>query len=239
MLRTWGSNRFVVPHGVTIDDRDNIWLTDVKLHQVSKYTPSGQLLLTVGVAGVAGRDGQHFDGPTDVAVLPDGSFYVSDGYGNARIAKFSADGRFEFDWGSRGRAAGQFRVPHAIAVGPSGQVYVADRENLRVQVFSKSGRFLRQWSTLPLEKPFGLSIYRGRIFVTGDAVQSPTQSLPIRVAQFSEEGTLLSTSVAQSRLGPGADDLAISDRGSIFVVGPWKHGIEKFVKRRTRQERRR
>jgi peptidylamidoglycolate lyase len=235
VLRDWGSNRFVVPHGLTIDSCDNVWLTDVKLHQVFKFSPSGQLLLTIGEAGVAGRDGEHFNGPTDVAVLPNGSFYVADGYGNARVAKFSADGRFEFEWGSRGISEGQFRLPHAIAIGAGDQVYVADRENSRVQVFSNSGEYLRQWSTWPLEKPFGLSINRGRVVVTGDAPQQPSVLSSIRIAQFTDDGTLLSTTTPLARTEPGGDDVGIANDGSIFVVGPWEHGVEKFVPFRARR----
>ena len=227
VLRTWGADHFAVPHGLTIDDQDNIWLTDVKLHQVFKFSPSGQLLLTIGEAGVAGRDGRHFDGPTDVAVLPDGSFYVTDGYGNARVAKFSADGSFQFDWGTRGTAPGQFRIPHAIDVGPRNRVYVADRENGRVQVFSETGMFVREFSTRPLEKPFGISVDRGRVVVTGDAPRQ-TEHSSVRLAQFSADGTLLSTAPALVT-GPGGDDLAVASDGSIFVVGPWEHGVEKFV----------
>lgn len=78
-LRSWGANLFLMPHGLTIDQQDNVWVTDVLLHQVLKFSPSGELLLTVGQARVAGADRLHFDQPTDVAVLPDGSFYVADG----------------------------------------------------------------------------------------------------------------------------------------------------------------
>jgi peptidylamidoglycolate lyase len=236
-LRAWGSNRFVVPHGLTIDAHDNVWTTDVKLHQVMKFSPSGELLLVLGEAGVSGRDSTHFDGPTDVAVLPDGSFYVSDGYGNARVAKFTANGRFEFSWGSRGKAEGQFRIPHAIAVSRKGQVYVADRENSRVQIFSKLGGFVREWSTLPVEKPFGLSLYNGRVALTGDVAQTAPLPSSIRIAEFSEWGKLLSTTVTLREVGQGGDDIAISSGGDIYVVGPWKHGIERFVRRHARQQR--
>lgn len=112
-LRSWGANTFVMPHGLTIDLQDNVWLTDVGLHQVFKFSPDGKLLLTLGEARVPGADRTHFNKPTDVAVLPDGSFYVSDGYGNTRVVKFSATGRFEFEWGRRGTAQGNliFRMP--------------------------------------------------------------------------------------------------------------------------------
>jgi len=92
----WGAGLFVHPHGLRVDSHDNIWLTDDGLQQVFKYSHDGKLLLTVGTARSVGCDATHFNGPTDIAVEPDGSFYVADGYGSSRIAKFSADGQFLF-----------------------------------------------------------------------------------------------------------------------------------------------
>jgi peptidylamidoglycolate lyase len=127
----WGDNLFVMPHGLTVDDQDNLWVTDVGRHQIFKFTHDGDLLLSVGTDRSPGDDSTHFNLPTDVAVLPDGSFYVSDGYANTRVAKFSSTGQFEFQWGSPGSEAGQFDLPHGIAVDEDGRVYVADRSNLR------------------------------------------------------------------------------------------------------------
>lgn len=144
LLQSWGAGRFLIPHGLAIDAAGNIWLTDVGLHQVFKYTPSGELLLSVGEARVAGDDAQHFNMPTDVAVAADGTFFVADGYGNSRIVKFAADGRFLLAWGEAGDAAGEFNVPHSITLGPDDLLYVADRGNARVQVFTQDGRFVRE-----------------------------------------------------------------------------------------------
>ncbi|MCA9996158.1 MAG: hypothetical protein KDE56_10450, partial [Anaerolineales bacterium] len=145
LLNSWGENRFVMPHGLSIDDNDNVWLTDVGLHQVYKFDTAGNLLLTLGEAGVPGSDAAHFNRPTDVAVRSDGSFYVSDGYVNSRIVRFDANGRFLLAWGMPGTAVGEFDVPHSLDVDATGRVYVADRGNARVQIFDENGRFLISW----------------------------------------------------------------------------------------------
>jgi peptidylamidoglycolate lyase len=112
----WPENLFAMPHGLTIDAHDNVWLTDVALQQVYKFSPEGQLLLTLGERGVAGADLAHFNRPTAVAVAGDGSPYVSDGYNNSRVMKFSADGKFLFQWGTKGSGPGQFDLPHWVAI---------------------------------------------------------------------------------------------------------------------------
>jgi len=145
IINSWGSGRFVMPHGLTVDRRNNIWLTDVGLHQVFKFSYDGKLLLKLGEAGIAGNDKAHFNKPTDVAVAADGSFYISDGYGNSRIVKFSASGKYLLEWGKSGTKPGEFDIPHAIDLDKSGNVYVADRENARIQVFTADGIFISQW----------------------------------------------------------------------------------------------
>jgi peptidylamidoglycolate lyase len=102
VIEKWGAEMFVMPHGLTIDHEDQLWLTDVGLHQVFKFDARGNLLMTVGERGVAGQDATHFNMPTDVAIAPDGTFYVSDGYINSRITKFSADGQLITSWGTKG-----------------------------------------------------------------------------------------------------------------------------------------
>ena len=107
-LAEWGAKAFALPNGITIDASDNAWLTDVALHQVYKYSHDGALLLTVGERGVPGEDSLHFNRPSGVVAAPDGSFYVSDGYGNNRVMAFAPDGRFLFQWGVKGQGPGQF-----------------------------------------------------------------------------------------------------------------------------------
>lgn len=144
IINSFGDSLFIMPHGLTVDGSDNIWVTDVGLHQVFKFTHEGKLLMKLGEAKVAGKDSSHFDKPTDVAVAKDGSFYVSDGYGNSRIIHFSAGGKYLFEWGKRGGREGEFNVPHAIDLDADGNVYVADRENKRIQVFTATGKFVKQ-----------------------------------------------------------------------------------------------
>ncbi len=103
------------------------------------------MLLQLGEKGVSGTDQGHFNLPTDVACGPDGTVYVSDGYGSARVVKFSSDGEFLLEWGKRGTAPGEFGLPHNLVVDETGRVYVTDRDNQRIQVFDSDGKFLDEW----------------------------------------------------------------------------------------------
>ena len=156
LLNSWGDSLFIMPHGLTVDKNNNVWVTDVGLHQVFKFSHTGELLMKIGEANVPGNDATHFDKPTDIAVADDGSFYVSDGYGNSRVIKYSADGKYLFEWGRSGSGKGEFDIPHGITLDEKGNVYVADRGNARVQVFDSAGKFLKQW------KDESLCRYAGR-----------------------------------------------------------------------------
>jgi len=170
LLRSWGGNMFVMPHGLSIDSKGNYWLTDVGLHQVFKYSPAGKLLLRLGEAGVRGGDRVHFDKPTDVAVAEDGSFYVSDGYGNSRIIEFSAQGKYLLEWGRKGSGDGEFNIPHNLELDNAGNVYVADRENKRIQVFTPNGRFIRKITSPDFGKITSLVFgANGRLYAADDA----------------------------------------------------------------------
>jgi peptidylamidoglycolate lyase len=146
VINSWGDHLFIMPHGLTVDSANNVWLTDVGLHQVFKFGSSGKLLMKLGVAGEAGDDQTHFNQPTDVAIAPDGSFYVSDGYGNSRVVKFSAQGKYLLEWGTKGKGPYQFNIPHGLTLDKAGNVYVADREHKRVAVFTPQGKFLKQYT---------------------------------------------------------------------------------------------
>jgi len=145
LIASWGARTFLVPHGITLDDRQNIWLTDVALQQVFKFSHDGRLLMTLGQARVGGWDATHFNQPTDIAIRKDGAFYVSDGYVNSRVALFDGRGRFLQEWGKKGGAEGQFSNPHGLSLVAGGDVLVADRENSRLQLFDREGVFKRQW----------------------------------------------------------------------------------------------
>jgi DNA-binding beta-propeller fold protein YncE len=164
-LSSWGAGMFKFPHSIRFDDEDFAWLSDEHLQQYYKFTADGQLLRTIGVRGfrsdtgvpdddftsVAWKKVTHgggpFNLPTDIAIAPDGCMFMSDGYGNARIHKFSADGKHLFSWGEPGKGPGQFNLPHGVWIDRRGRLLVADRENDRVQVFDQQGKLLDIWST--------------------------------------------------------------------------------------------
>lgn len=140
-INAWGANHFVMPHGLMVDHNNHIWVTDVALHQVFKFSHDGKLIMKLGEASVGGNDSLHFNRPTDVTVDKDGSFYVSDGYRNSRVVKFSADGKYVKEWGTFGKGAGQFMIPHGLAIDDKEMIYVADRQNNRIQLFDKNGNY--------------------------------------------------------------------------------------------------
>ncbi|MBK8905398.1 MAG: hypothetical protein IPM53_29720 [Anaerolineaceae bacterium] len=235
LLNSWGENRFVMPHGLSIDNEDNVWLTDVGLHQVYKFDPNGRLLLTLGEAGVAGSDETHFNRPTDVAVRPDGSFYVSDGYLNSRVARFAADGRYLFAWGSAGAGAGEFDVPHSLALDAAGRVYVADRGNARVQIFDEDGRFLTSWQDdLRLGRPWAVRVGDdGFVYVVDGGDQNNWLPDRARILKLTTAGEIVDRFGAYGRqpghfIWPHA--LAVAADGTLYVaeVGSGRR-IQKFL----------
>lgn len=135
-------------HGLHVDPWDNVWITDVSRHLVLKFSPAGELLTTFGTDRTTGCDATHFYQPTHVCVMPEGDFYVSDGYGNSRIVHFDRNGKFLHEWGRRGTEPGEFHTPHVIVTDRNNRLYVSDRENDRIQVFSPGGEVLAVWSDL-------------------------------------------------------------------------------------------
>jgi sugar lactone lactonase YvrE len=154
VLGSWGEGVFVRPHMVKCDEDDNIWAIDDNGHALYLYSPEGEVLRTLGTKGVPGENGSHFDKPTDIAYGLDGGFYVSDGYGNKRVARYDEGLNFLGQWGSEGVEPGQFVLPHAITTDEEGRVYVADRNRWRVQIFSPEGELIKMWTHIC--KPFGI-----------------------------------------------------------------------------------
>lgn len=162
-LRSWGAGLFAFPHTIRADQDDNLWLVDRDLGQMLYFSNTGKLLRTIGTRGFrsdtgvaaddfrsdAYRDVTHgggpFNLPTDIDLARSGEIFVTDGYGNARVHKFSADGTHLLSWGEPGTKPGQFNLPHGIWIDRRGRVLVADRENDRVQVFDQNGKLLRVW----------------------------------------------------------------------------------------------
>ena len=158
-IKSWGEGVFTRAHGLTFAPDGTLYCTDDGDHTVRQCTLDGEVLMTIGTPGQAADlyGGQPFNRCTHVAIDPrTGDLYVSDGYGNARVHKYSPDGKLLFSWGEPGTDPGQFNIVHNIATDGNGYVYVADRENHRVQVFDSQGRYETQW--VNLHRPCALYI---------------------------------------------------------------------------------
>lgn len=269
LLFSWGEGGFVRPHGIFIDAKDNVYCTDDFDHTVRIFSTEGKPRLTLGVSGRPSdtgatsidyrtivRSGPPFHYPTNVAVGPGGDIFVADGYGNARVHRFSPEGRLLTSWGEPGSGPGQFHVPHGIAVDRTGGVYVADRENSRIQLFSSDGVYAGAWTDVarpcqvfvdPADNFYVAELgYRaGRWPGTGEAEPGATGG---RVSIFNREGVLL------KRWGGGTDPTAAGDffaphgiwvdsRGAVYVgevswaagardgkVAASCHSLQKFTK---------
>lgn len=197
VLQNFGAGVFVTPHGIHVDVDGNIWVTDfavneaqTKGHQVHKFSPAGDLLMSLGVAGKAGNDAMHFNQPNDVITGPDGSIYVSDGHNaqgmlsmqameegrargeTSRIMKFAADGTFIKQWGQIGVRHGEFRTPHAMEFDSQGRLWVADRGNHRIEIFDQDGNYLE--SRYSFSRISGLFITDEDMVYAIDSESSPT-----------------------------------------------------------------
>ncbi len=160
VVRSWGKGLYTTPHAIRVDPQGNVWTTDAASSMVYKFSPEGRTLLQIEVGGQPAPCG-NFCSTTDIAFAPNGNLFIADGYRNARILEYSPDGRKLREWGSAGTGPGQFRLPHSIQVDKDGVVYVADRENGRIQRFDSEGKYLGEWSRYG--KTFGLTL-------TGDAM---------------------------------------------------------------------
>ena len=235
LLASWGAGEFIMPHGLTIDHEDNVWLTDVGRQQVFKYSHDGRLLLILGERGKPGADKEHFNYPTDVAVLPDGSFYVSDGYRNSRVVKFNATGRYEFEWGAKGSGPGQFNLPHGIAVDAGGRVFVCDRSNARLQVFDPSGKFIAEWKGPEIGRPYGVTVAsNGHVFAVDGGDQAKGKLDRSKAVELDAEGNVLNVfgsfgkEPGQFQLG---HDIAVAGDGSVYVAEGKGQRVQKFIRR--------
>ncbi|MFN3651905.1 MAG: peptidyl-alpha-hydroxyglycine alpha-amidating lyase family protein [Armatimonadota bacterium] len=206
-IQAWGKG-FSAPHGCRVDPEGNVWLTDVDTHQVLKYSPEGERLLTLGVKWRSGSGPDRFNGPADVAFGPNGDVYVADGYYNSRVVRLSREGQYLGEWGQRGNAWGEFNLLHSIATDAAGRVYVADRENWRIQVFTPDGQFIRGWKVY--QRPFSVYVTPEQQLFVGDGTGNT-------VSIYTLEGRLL------SRIRPGnqmncAHMVTVDDQGCLYVA---------------------
>jgi len=161
-LRSFGEGLFPRAHGVFMAPDDTIWLTDDGDHTVRQCTLEGKVLLTMGISGKPApyMSGEPFHRCTHTAMSPEGDIYVSDGYGNSRVHKYAPNGKLIMSWGAPGTDPGEFNIAHNITCDADGWVYVADRENHRVQVFDGNGKYETQWNNL--HRPCGLYMPAGK-----------------------------------------------------------------------------
>lgn len=253
-LNSWGEDYFHRAHGICIGLDGSIYCADNVLHTVSKFTSEGKMIMELGNSGnpsdtgfvhtgssytaqlhTIRRGGPPFNIPTGVALSSSGEIYVADGYGNARIHKFTADGNLMFSWGEPGGAPGQFRIPHCVRVDKQDHVWVADRENNRIQIFNAQGEFLNQWTNL---------IRPNDIFFD-DNESVYVSGLDLQLKIFSSAGDLLASWGSQGRdkdtaifLAPHV--IAVDSCGDIYVgevakafagVDRGSRAVLKFTKR--------
>lgn len=252
-VSSFGEDRFTEQlHALTIDADDNLYIVDGGDHTVRKCSPDGELLMTLGTPDVpsdTGYDGANgetilhagppFNRPTKAAIAPNGDIYVSDGYGNARIHRFSAEGELLGSWGEPGSGPGQFNLPHGLWIADN-RVFVADRENDRVQIFSLSGDLLDIWNHI--QRPTDLyADGRGLLYVTSlpwragvaEFGHPPSQySLPGGVYVLDLDGNVLTRWGSGESCAPGGfvapHGITVDSRGDLYVSEvTWTYGVRQ------------
>ena len=250
VVESFGGGLFIWPHGIDVDADGNVWVTDAvseartpegnRGHQVIKFSPTGQVLMTLGTPGKAGVGNNSFNSPADVVVADNGDIFVADGHGNNtnnRVVKFSQDGTFIKSWGKTGYAPGEFRTLHAIAMDAQGRIYVGDRSNNRIQIFDQEGEFLAQWTQFG--RPSGIFFDdHGRILVAdseSDDLQNPGWEMGIRIGEVATGWVteFILYPWGDSRVaspGQGAEFVAVDRDGNIYGGEPRPRRLQKYVR---------
>jgi streptogramin lyase len=254
LLKSFGEGMFVFPHFLRVDGEGNIWVVDGqgnpgqgnsgKGHQATKFSPEGKVLMTLGRAGIAGDGPDTFNQPSAVAIAANGDIFVADGHGgntNARIVKFSKDGKFIKTWGKKGTAPGEFDTPHALAFDSKGRLFVADRANDRIQIFDQDGKFLDEWKQF--SRPSGLFIDRNDVIYVSDSESReregyghhPGWKRGIRVGS-AKDGTVTAFipdtfPTPENASTSGAEGVAADVSGTIYGAEVGQKDLKKYVKK--------
>ena len=252
-IRSFGAGLFVWPHGIYVDRDGNVWVTDgrgdgPKGFQVVKFNSEGDVLLRLGEAGVAGNGPGQFSGPTGVAVADDGTILVTDGHeadSSHRVLEFAPDGRYLGAFGGPGSAPGRFNVPHAIALDSRGRIYIADRDNNRVQVFDKNKQFIEQITTFG--RPSGVFVDANDTLYVADNqsndARNPGGVRGIRVGEpgrAGQAGDAVAAFIPDPEFDPansqetGAHGIGVDAAGSIYGAEVWSQTVKKYVLRSPR-----
>ena len=249
VVESFGSGMFIWPHGIDVDPDGNVWVTDgvgaartpegTRGHQVIKFSPDGEVLMTLGTPGVPGDGPDHFNAPSDVVVADNGDIFVADGHGNNtnnRVVKFSSDGTFIKTWGQTGYGPGEFRTLHAIAIDSRGRVFVADRSNNRIQIFDQEGNFLARWTQFG--RPSGIFFDENdQIYVAdseSDDVQNPGWEMGIRIGDartgWVTAFILYPWGDPRKTTGNGAEFVAVDRDGNLYGGEPRPRTLQKYVR---------
>lgn len=213
--RSWGRELFTTAHSIRLDKAGNIWTVDSGSSRALKFSADGKKLLEIQIGGKPPSG--SFNGATDIAFGPDGGIYVSDGYRNARILEYTPDGRLCKQWGDHGAGPSQFNVPHAIVIGADGVVYVADRENGRVQRFDLMGRYLGEWDGLG--KPMSLRLQADGSLLVGTGYHNQAGLSPAWLAWILKVDTRTGSLLGYVEVGDDAHALETLADGDILTGG--------------------
>jgi sugar lactone lactonase YvrE len=243
LIRSFGAGMFVFPHGLGLDREGNVYVTDAdakngKGHMVFKFSPEGKVLLALGKPGVAGDGPDTFNRPTDVAIAANGDIFVTDGHGgdsNARIVKFSKDGKFIKTWGKKGSAPGEFDEPHSIAIDSQGRIFVADRgKNLRIQIFDAEGNYLAEWKHLG--RPSGLyidakdNLYVGDTLPEGKRVPGKVDGIWIANAKDGKVLAFIPEPGLTAQVSDSPEGVAADAMGDIYGAETNAKNLRKYVR---------
>jgi len=214
VVRSWGRGMYETPHSIRVDFEGNVWTADAKSSRVLKFSQDGSLLMEIAVGGQPQDCQGNFCGTSDVAFGPDGDVFIADGYRNARILRYTSDGQKVSEWGTPGTGPGQFNLPHSIAVDGDGIVYVADRENGRIQIFERDGSFLGEWPDYG--KTFSLGLASGSVWLGTQHRNEPNVSPGWLIEVDPETGNVLGYVDAT-----GIHGISATDGGEVlFSPGP-------------------